>query len=72
MTVELWDNRTGNIVDAFEDVEQALALVRMYLAEDGADYVADLGLLVIDGFGNERVVKGLALVNLARQSPTSV
>lgn len=48
MTYELWDLRSRNMIDWFEDRDQALEAVRAYLDADEAELVA---LIVRDANG---------------------
>ena len=51
MTYELWDTRSGNLLEEFESHAEALAAVRGYLRTNGPEMVRDLVLGAVPSTG---------------------
>jgi hypothetical protein len=67
MTYELWDTESGNLIQAYENEADALALVRAALDAYGSSYATDLALLVDTGRGDlKTVAAGMELAERAR------
>jgi ribulose bisphosphate carboxylase small subunit len=69
MLWELWDTESGNVIDAYETEDQALAEVRTAVAQHGPDYVKAwaLGYTGNDASAGEALY-GSALVERAVKS----
>lgn len=72
MLFELWHSDSGNLLYDFETEAAALEMVRITIAEEGADSVVAWGLLRRDNNGGESrlVAEGSALSDLALSRPT--
>jgi hypothetical protein len=67
MFYELWDLRSGNIINTYETEELALAVVRGLLDLNGADFAHGLSLSFEDDEEETTVVaEGAVLVERAR------
>ncbi|MDQ2783838.1 MAG: hypothetical protein M3Y58_02415 [Chloroflexota bacterium] len=65
---ELWNDRTNNLLDEFDTIEQALDEVRWRISERGDDAGRALSLLQLDGTGAiKTVVNGDELVRRSRE-----
>jgi hypothetical protein len=65
---ELWNDRTNNLIDKFETIEQALDEVRWRTSARGGDAGRTLSLLQPDAAGAvESVVSGDELVRRSRE-----
>jgi hypothetical protein len=65
---ELWNDRTNNLIDEFDTIEQALDEVRWRISEHGDDAGRVLSLLRLDATGAiETVSSGDELVRRARE-----
>ena len=59
---ELWDVDAGNLIGAYTTEVEALVEVRGLLAENGAEYAADLALARRWTDGGQMIVEGADLV----------
>ena len=67
MFYELWDVRSGNIINTYDTEDEALQVVRTLLSLNGAEYGAALSLSFEDDDENTTLVaKGLALTQRAQ------
>jgi hypothetical protein len=67
MFFELWDVRSGNIVNTYDTEDEALVVVRGLLALNGLEYARCLSLSVEDDDENVTLVaRGLALAQRAQ------
>jgi hypothetical protein len=65
---ELWNDRTNNLIDEFDTIEQALDEVRWRIGARGDDAGRTLSLLRLDAAGVvETVVSGDELVRRSRE-----
>jgi hypothetical protein len=65
---ELWNDRTNNLIDEFDTIEQALNEVRWRINEGGDDAGRALSLLRLDTAGTvEPVSSGDELVRRSRE-----
>lgn len=65
---ELWNDRTNNLIDEFDTVEQALDEVRWRIAAHGEEVARLLSLLRLDDAGTiEVVINGDELVRQSRE-----
>lgn len=65
---ELWNDRTNNLVDEFDTIEQALDEVRWRIGAQGNDAARVLSLLQLDANGAvEVLVSGDALVRRSQE-----
>lgn len=73
MIYELWDTESGNLIQAYESEADALALVRSAVDAYGAEYAADLALLLDSGRGDlTTIASGQDLAQRARAAAISV
>jgi hypothetical protein len=73
MTYELWDTESGNLIQTYERETDALALVHAAVEAYGAEYAADLALLLDRGRGDlTTVASGRELAERARAAAVSV
>lgn len=71
MFYELWDVRSGNIVNTYDSEDEALMVVRELVAANGPEYARVLSLAVEDDDENTTLVaKGVALAQLAHSAST--
>lgn len=66
MGYELWDNKTLNLIDSFDDEPTALAAVRVVILRDGPVAVESWALDRVDGAAPP--LQGRALVDRALAS----
>ena len=73
MNYQLWDLVSGNLLGVYPTEAEALAWVRQYLDDEGAEYVQDLALDGPDAQGQRHMIaKGEELARLAlAQTPTA-
>jgi len=66
MFYELWDVRSGNIINTYDSEDQALAVVRGLVAANGPEYTRSLLLAVEDDDEETTLVaKGVELAQRA-------
>jgi hypothetical protein len=68
MPWELWDTESGNIIDAYETENQALAEVRVAVATYGPEYVNSWALGCTDAGSADEALYGLSLAERAVNS----
>jgi hypothetical protein len=65
---ELWNDRTNNLIDEFDTIEQALDEVRWRMAVQGEDASRTLSLLQLSASGDvQTVTSGSELLRRAQQ-----
>lgn len=62
MAVELWNDKTANLIDDFENEQAALLAIREVIGRDGFDAIEAWALDRLDG---KRMIAGKDLVELA-------
>lgn len=62
MAVEIWNDDTANLIDAFDDEVDALRAVRAVILRDGEDAVRAWAL---DRYDGRPMVRGAELIKLA-------
>jgi hypothetical protein len=73
MFYELWDLRSGNIINTYDTEAEALVVVRDLLTLNGLDYAHQLSLSVEDDDEDvELVAKGTALAQRAQELKNAV
>lgn len=69
MTFELWDNKTANLLASETSEAEIISLVRIFLENDGAEFVEHLGYCSIDADGETvEVLTGPALIQRVRET----
>ena len=68
MFYELWDVRSGNIVNTYETEDEALAMVRALVADNGPDYVHVLSLSAEDDETTSPIAMGIELGQRAQRA----
>lgn len=69
MFYELWDVRSGNIINTYDTEDQALAVVRGLVARNGPEYARALSLAVEDDDEETTLVaKGVELAQRAERA----
>jgi hypothetical protein len=67
MFYELWDLRSGNIINTYDTEDEALVVVRGLLKANGPEYASSLSLSLEDDEENLTLVaKGAALAQRAQ------
>ena len=72
MWYELWDLRSGNIINTYDSESEALTVVRDLARLNGQDYVRTLSLTLEDDDETTLVAKGTALAQRIQELKDAV
>ena len=72
MSYELWDLRSGNIINAYDSESEALTVVRGLVDLNGHDYARVLSLTHEDDDETTLIAKGTALAQRAQELKDAV